>query len=263
MPHPMPNTIGTGGTRGTLWRGATNFGGTWSFGAQHEGFPFKGDRSPSFMARPSTWSVGQAGRAGGLAAWVSARGFLPTRCRSLVRGIRLALFRAGDVESNPGPDGGPCVGCGLLPAANTRALLRCKEGCGRECHHKEACSGLRRGEQRQGILACGVCVVVSRGWLPPSPNLVKCRLRWHLANHLVNQGPYLVNWDPTVRPNCTTLRTESLLWGVLYRQVRLSPPLGEGVGLVLLPQTLGMAGVGGGDAGPGGGPGVGVGVSPP
>ena len=62
---------------------------------------------------------------------------------------------------------------------------------------------------------------------------------------MVNQGPYLVNRDPTVRPNYTTLYTRSLLWGVLCRQVRLSPPLGEEVGLVLLPQTLGMAGVGG------------------
>jgi hypothetical protein len=99
------------------------------------------------------------------------------------------------------------------------------------------------------------------GWLPPSPILVKCRLWQHLANHLVNQGPYLVNRDPTVRSNYTTLRTRSLLWGVLCRQVWLSPPLGEEVGLVLLPQTLGMARVGEG-AGPGGGPGVGVGVSP-
>jgi hypothetical protein len=64
MPHPMPNTIGTSGTRGTLWRGATNFGGMWSFGAQRVGFPFRGDQSPSFMARPSAWSVGRAGGAG-------------------------------------------------------------------------------------------------------------------------------------------------------------------------------------------------------
>jgi hypothetical protein len=39
--------------------------------------------------------------------------------------------------------------------------------------------------------------------------------------------------------------------------VQLSVPPGEEVGLVLLPQILGMAG-----AGPGSGPGVGVGVSP-
>jgi hypothetical protein len=84
-----------------------------------------------------------------------------------------------------------------------------------------------------------------RGWLPPSPILVKCRLQRHLANHLVNQGRYLVNQDPTVRPNYTTLRTRLLLWGVLCRQVRLSLPLGEEVGLILLPKTLGMAGVGG------------------
>ena len=83
------------------------------------------------------------------------------------------------------------------------------------------------------------------GWLPPSPNLVKCRLRRHLANPLVNQGPYLVKRDPTVRPICTTLRTKSPLgWG-LGRQVRPSLPPGEEVGLILLLQTLGMAGVGG------------------
>jgi hypothetical protein len=54
-------------------------------------------------------------------------------------------------------------------------------------------------------------------------------------------GPYLVNRDPLVRPNSTILRTGSLLWGMLCRQVRLTPPLGEEVGLVLLPQILGMA----------------------
>jgi hypothetical protein len=178
-----------------------------------------------------------------LAAWVSARGFLLTGSRSLVRGIRLALLQADDVESNPGPDGGPCGGCGLTPAANTRVLLRCREGCDKECHRREACSGLHKGEQRQGIWACGICVVVSGGVTPPSPNLVKCRLRRHSANHLVT-GPYLVNRDPPVRPNSTILHTGLLLWGVLCRQVRLSPPLGEEVGLVLLPQILGMACVG-------------------
>ena len=104
-----------------------------------------------------------------MAAWVSARGFPPTGCRSLVRGIRLVLLRAGDVESNPGHDGGPCVSCGLTPAPGKRALLRCREGCGRVCHYREACSGLRRGEQRQGIWACEVCVVVSGGVAPPQP----------------------------------------------------------------------------------------------
>jgi hypothetical protein len=54
-------------------------------------------------------------------------------------------------------------------------------------------------------------------------------------------GPYLVNRDPPVRPNSTILRTRLLLWGVLCRQVRLSPSLGEEVELV---QILGMAGVG-------------------
>jgi hypothetical protein len=98
------------------------------------GIPLKRDRSSSTMARPSAWSVGRSGGAGGLAAWVSARGFLPTGCRSLVRCIRLVLLRAGDIESNPGPDGGPCVSCGLTPAPGKRALLQCMEGCGRECH---------------------------------------------------------------------------------------------------------------------------------
>jgi hypothetical protein len=226
MPQPIPRSIGTGGTRGTLCCGATNFGGTWSFGAQCAVFPFRGDQSPSFTARPSAWSVGRAGGARGLAAWVSARGFPLTGCCSLVRGIWLALLRAGDVESDPGPDGGPCVGCGLTPAANTRVLLRCRKGCGRECDCKEACSGLHRGEQRQGILACGCVRWLVGGWLPPSPNLVQCRLRWHSANHLVTQGPYLVNQDPPVRPNFTTLHTGSLLWGVLCRHTLFRKPIG-------------------------------------
>jgi hypothetical protein len=67
----------------------------------------RGDRSSFFTARPSAWSVSQAGGAGGLAVRVSAHGFLLTGCRSLVRGIRLVLLRAGNVESNPAPDGGP------------------------------------------------------------------------------------------------------------------------------------------------------------
>jgi hypothetical protein len=104
-----------------------------------------------------------------LAERISAHGFLFTGCRSLVRGIRLVLLRAGDVESNPEPDGGPCVGCGPTPAANIRALLWCRESCGRECHRREACSGLRRGEQRQGIWACGMCVVARGGVAPPQP----------------------------------------------------------------------------------------------
>jgi hypothetical protein len=61
MPHPMPNTIGTGGTRGTLCRGVTNLGGTWSFGTQCTGFPFRGDRSPSLTACPSVWGSGGGG----------------------------------------------------------------------------------------------------------------------------------------------------------------------------------------------------------
>jgi hypothetical protein len=119
----------------------------------------RGLSGPSMRASPSEGievpPLRHAPLPGLSAAWVSARGFLPTGCRSLVCGIWLALLRAGDLESNPGPDGGPCVGCGLTPAANTRALLWCREGCGRECHRKEACSGLRRGEQHQGIWALG------------------------------------------------------------------------------------------------------------
>jgi hypothetical protein len=106
----MPNSIGMAGTRGTLRHGATKFGGMWPFGVQCVGLHFRGDQSSSFTARPSTWSVGWAERAGGLAAQVLARGFLLTGCRLLVHGIRLVLLQAGDVESNPGPDGGPCVG---------------------------------------------------------------------------------------------------------------------------------------------------------
>jgi hypothetical protein len=133
------------------------------------GSPQFGDRMPLPTACRSAWSVGRAGGAGGLAAWVSARGFPTTGCRSLVRGIRLVLLRASDVESNPRPDGGPCVSCGLPSTSDKRALLRCREGCGRESHRKEACSGLRRGEQPQGISACGVCVVVSGGVAPHQP----------------------------------------------------------------------------------------------
>jgi hypothetical protein len=135
------------------------------------GLPFLGDQSSFFTARPSAWSVGRAGRAGGLAARVSARGFLLTGCRLLDRGIRLALLWVSDVESNPGPDGGSCVSCGLTPAENTRALLRCREGCGRECHHREACSGLRRGSSVRGFGHMGCVWWLVGGWLPPSPNL--------------------------------------------------------------------------------------------
>jgi hypothetical protein len=152
MLRPMPNTIGTGATRQTLHRGAT----IWLLVVLRDpvwGSPQYGDRSLPLTACPSAWSVGRAGGVGGLAAWVLARGFPPTGCRSMVRGIWLVLLRAGDVESNPGPDGGPCVSCGLPSASDKRALLRCREGCGRESHRKEACSGLRRGEQRQGIWA--------------------------------------------------------------------------------------------------------------
>jgi hypothetical protein len=95
--------------------------------------------------------------------------FLPTGCSFLVHGIRLVLLRAGDVESNPGPDRGPCVVCGLKPVENAGELLRCRKGCGMESHYKEACSGLRRGEQRQGNWACGMCVVVNGEVAPPHP----------------------------------------------------------------------------------------------
>jgi hypothetical protein len=59
-----------------------------------------------------------------------------------------------------------CASCGLTPAPGKRALLRCREGCGRVCHHKEACSGLRTPFKRQGIWSCEVCVVVSGGVAP-------------------------------------------------------------------------------------------------
>jgi hypothetical protein len=85
-------------------------------------------------------------------------------------------------------------------------------------------------------------MVVNGGWLPTSPNLVKCRPRRYLANPLV-KGLFLVNRVLLIRPNHIISGTSSLLWCVLCRQVRLSAPLGEGVGLVLLFQILGMAGV--------------------
>jgi hypothetical protein len=88
------------------------------------------------------------------------------------------------------------------------------------------------------------CVVLSmKGWLPYSPNIVKCRPWRHSANPLVKVLP-LVNWDLLVRPSHIFLRTSSLLWGVLCRHLRLSALPGEGVGLVLLSQVLGMVGVG-------------------
>jgi hypothetical protein len=137
--------------------------------------------------------------------------------------MRSSVLRAGDVESNPGPDRGPCVVCGLMPAENARALLRCREGCGRECHYKKVCSGLGRGEQHQGNWACGICVVVDGGWLPPIPNLIKCRPRRHLANPLV-KGLLLVNLVLLVRPNHAISRTSLLLWGVLCRRgARVGP----------------------------------------
>jgi hypothetical protein len=99
------------------------------------------------------------------------------------------------------------------------------------------------------------CVWLLMGvWLPPSPNLVKCRPRRHSANPLV-KGLHLVNRDLLVRPNHIISHTNSLLWGVLCRQERLSAPPGEGVGLVLLFPNPGD-GRGGWGAGPGGGPGV-------
>jgi hypothetical protein len=150
----MPNSIGTAAPRGTLRYGTTKFGGTCPFGVQCGGLPFRGDRSSSFTARPSAWSFGRGIGYTGFGSWVSPHRLL------LVRSIRLVLLRPGNVESNPGPDGDLCVGCGLTPAANTRTLLRCREGCSRECHHREACSDLQRGKQHQGIWACGMCVVV-------------------------------------------------------------------------------------------------------
>jgi hypothetical protein len=137
-------------------------------------------------------------------------GFLPTGCRSLVRGIGLVLLQAGDVKSSPGPDRGSCVVCKQTPAENARALLRCREGCGRESHYKEACSGLQGGEQHQGNWACGLCVVFNGGWVPPSPNLVKCCPRRHSTNPFV-KGLLLVNRDLLVRPGPIISHTSLLL----------------------------------------------------
>jgi hypothetical protein len=126
-------------------------------------------------------------------------GFLLTRCRLLARGIWLVLFQAGDLESNSGPDRGPCVVCGQTPAENARALLWCTEGCGRESHYKEACSGLQRGSSIKGTGHVG-CLWWLMGGGSPQSNLVKCRHRRHLANPLVKGLP-LVNRDLLVRPN--------------------------------------------------------------
>jgi hypothetical protein len=152
VPLTTPSSIGKAATRRRLHCDATKFGCTCPSGGQCGGSPLFGDQTSSF----SVWPVSRAGVVGGLVAGFWLVGFLPTGYRSLVRGIWLVLLQAGDVESNPGPDRGPCVGCGLTPAENARALLWYREGCGRECHYREACYGLRRGEQHQGNWAwCG------------------------------------------------------------------------------------------------------------
>jgi hypothetical protein len=88
-----------------------------------------------------------AGLSGGLAWWGGLHGFrlswfLRSGSHLLVHGIQLILHQASDVESNSWPERGSCVGCGLTPGPNARALLRCREGCGRDSHYREACSGL-------------------------------------------------------------------------------------------------------------------------
>jgi hypothetical protein len=82
-------------------------------------------------------------------------------------------------------------------------------------------------------------------WLPPSPILVKCRLRQHLANPLVNQGPYLVKRDPTVRPIYTALRTRSLLGGVAVLAGAAQSPPGRGGGVNPVAPDPGDGGGGG------------------
>jgi hypothetical protein len=61
---------------------------------------------------------------------------------------------------------GPCVDCGLTPTANTRALLWCREGCGRQCYRREACSGLRRGSsvKGSGCAATGMLICNDSQW---------------------------------------------------------------------------------------------------
>jgi hypothetical protein len=97
-----------------------------------------------FFSMP-LWLPCPVGQGGG-GVWLHgflAHGVFLIACCLLVRGIQLVLLRVGDVESNLGPDRGPCVICGQTPTENARALLRCREGCGRESQLNRAKTMLR------------------------------------------------------------------------------------------------------------------------
>jgi hypothetical protein len=165
----MPNTTATAATRKKLHCGTTTIGSEFPSVGQCGSLPFL--RIKFFLIQYAALA-GLSGGWGWQGGWLHRFwlvGFLPTGCRSLVHGIRLVLLRAGNVESNPGPDRGPCVVCGKTPAENAKVLLRCREGCGRKSHNKEACSGPQRGEQRQGNWVCGMCMVVNGGMAHPKP----------------------------------------------------------------------------------------------
>jgi hypothetical protein len=189
---------------------------------------------PPFWEASHLCHAALAGLSGGPGWWglhgFRLSGFLRTGCCSLVCGVRLFFLWAGDVESNPGSDRGPCVACGQTPVENAR----CSEGCGRECHYKEACSGLQRGHQRQGNWVCGMCVVVDSQATPlvalsqpfgqgfPSSQLVPSS---HTKPHrIVHQFAPVGGAVPAGAAQC---------------------PPGEVLGLVLLSQIQALAGVGG------------------
>jgi hypothetical protein len=109
-----------------------------------------------------------------------------------------------------------------------------------ECHYKEACSGLQRGEQRQGIWACGVCVVVSGEVAPPQPQSSQVPPPAPFSQPFGQPGSLPSQTGSNSQTNLHHLAHQIAPGGVLCW---FSPPLGEEVGLVLLPQTLGMAGV--------------------
>ena len=76
------------------------------------------------------------------------------------------LLRSGDIESNPGPLRGSCAECGGNFTPQSRPLSCAEGSCGRQCHRKAVCSGLRSLEaQRQGVWRCGICTGAVGGGL--------------------------------------------------------------------------------------------------
>jgi hypothetical protein len=114
-------------------------------------------------------------------------------------------------------------------------------------------------QQHQGIWACRMCVVVNGGWLPPSPNLVKCRLRQHSANPLV-RGSLPSQPGPSSQTKLHHLAHQVAPVGgtVPAGAVQCPPGRGHRVGSVAPNPGDGE----GGGAGPGSGPGVGVSPQP-